>query len=287
MAAGDPLLNYDEMINKATGGDSGTPESIPFFKDVFVAGAAPGTLVTGKRTSLWRYQGSPCGGAIPTAAAVCTNTMNGALRQAASAGSRRKRFLSLVVAALQPGSLYCYDRLSHSAGLSGTAAGAQTTQLPTAALTRYTTGIGVEAWVEIYTQIGASSTTFTTSYTSDTTAGRTSAVTPIGNTGNREAERLIPIPLQQNSGDRGVRSVESLTLAATTGTVGEFGITLARPLFSLPMSTLGVGRIWNAVVQAGGPLDLGVNSDACIAFWWLPNVASAASLTGMAFFMEK
>jgi hypothetical protein len=40
------------------------------------------------------------------------------------------------------------------------------------------------------------------------------------------------MPLQ--AGDRGVKSVESLTLSASTGTAGNFGLTLFRPIMTFP-----------------------------------------------------
>jgi hypothetical protein len=50
----------------------------------------------------------------------------------------------------------------------------------------------------------------------------------LGGTGAREVDRFISIGLQE--GDTGVKSVESLTMAATTGTAGNFGVVLVKPL---------------------------------------------------------
>lgn len=118
------------------------------------------------------------------------------------------------------------DRLSHQGGLSGTVTTAQTTNLPTAALTRYTSGVGVYAALEVYTAVGATDALWTVSYTNQAgTAGRTAswlmADTPGGNS-------FHPIPLVGS--DTGVRSVESVTLTPSTGTAGNFGVTLFKPL---------------------------------------------------------
>ena len=127
------------------------------------------------------------------------------------------------------------DRLSHQGGLNATGTGAQTTNLPTAALPRYTDGRDVMLALEIYTQIGSTATTLTVSYTNESgTSGRTTPATVFGGTGAREAGRFLILPLQ--AGDSGIRSVQSVTVAATTGTAGSFGVVLFKPLFMVPIN---------------------------------------------------
>lgn len=288
MAAGDPIVDLSDLIYLATGGGSGAPEQINFCKKSLIGGGTLGTFVAGRMSSLWQYDGFPSGAGStnPTTSTVCTNATSGALKQTTSATGAKKRLLSIAVASLNVGTLIVYDRLVHTGGLSGTAAGAQTTNLPTSTLTRYTSGVGVEPWLEIYTQIGATGTTVSASYTNTTpTSGRTTPLATWGNTGFREGQRIIPLPLQV--GDRGVTSVASVTNTATTGTAGAFGVTLAYPLIVLPLPLAGAGNMWNGMMQAGGPLDLGAASDACIAFSWLPNTAAVPELFGQAFFVEK
>jgi hypothetical protein len=121
------------------------------------------------------------------------------------------------------------DLLNISGGLSGTVTTPQTTNLPTAALTRYTSGEGVMAGIVIFTQVGNTLTTIQVSYTNEAgVSGRTSTATSFGQTNFREARILIPIPLQ--AGDTGVRSIESVTLAGTTAIAGDFGVCLYKPL---------------------------------------------------------
>jgi hypothetical protein len=155
------------------------------------------------------------------------------------------------------------DRLSHQGGLSGTAAGAQTTNLPTAALTRYTSGVGVFAALEIYSTVGTTATTVTASYTNESgSSGRTSPAMAFGGTNEREVGRIVVLPLQ--SGDVGVRSVESVTLAGTTGSVGNFGVTLFRPLAFMPAANIGGWNyLYDGVLAAGVSIPQ-VVSDACL-----------------------
>jgi hypothetical protein len=125
--------------------------------------------------------------------------------------------------------LMLVDLLNISGGLDATVTTAQTTNLPTAALTRYTNGADVQVALIIHAQIGTTITTVTVSYTNQAgTSGQTSTAVQIGGINFREAGTLIRIPLA--AGDTGVRSVESVTLVASTATAGNFGVVLYRPL---------------------------------------------------------
>lgn len=196
------------------------------------------TTIAGRSFSTWRAGGFPAAGAAPTTAAVPTNATTGAWGQNNSSGTQR--ILRTILGWSSSGGLFTVaDRLSHQGGLSGTVTGAQTTNLPTSALTRQTTGVGVELGLEIYTQIGATGTTITCSYTNDAnTAGQITPASVFGATNNREASRLIVMPLQAGSGDRGVRAVANVNIVATTGTAGAFGVTLFYPLYSILLTDI-------------------------------------------------
>ena len=147
------------------------------------------------------------------------------------------------------GIYYIIDRLSHQGGLDGTLTTAQTTNLPTAALTRYTDGVGVMIGLTIYTAIGGTATTVTVSYTNQAgVSGRTTAVQAIGGSGNSSTGRMIFLPLQ--AGDTGVRSVESVTLIATTGTAGNFGVALFKILGAVCVDNA-QGISWNDIITGG------------------------------------
>lgn len=157
------------------------------------------------------------------------------------------------------------DVLNHSGGLDGTVTTEQTTNLPTAALTRYTSGEGVMIGLIIYTQLGATLAAVTVRYTNQAgTANQVSTAIPFGGTGFREASRLIQIPLA--AGDTGVRSVEGVTLTATTGTAGNFGVVLYKPLtFFALESTTGTLPLDN--VSSGGIVGAfqSFDDDACLS----------------------
>lgn len=248
-------------------------QRIPFTK-ITQAGAS------GRLSDLWTT--TPFGGSAPTTAAVPTRSTTGAMGQNNPAANQH--IVRASINGQSPSVWWLVDRLSHQGGLSGTATGAQTTNLPTAALTRYTDGVGVLMGLTIYTQIGVSATTVTCSYTNEGgTAGRTSLATDFGGTSFREASRLILMPLQE--GDSGVRSVESVTLAASTGTVGNFGVTLFRPILPLVIPIANQTFEWDPLLNLGGQAPEIVD-DACLCWLCLPSAASSGAAAGEVCFTE-
>lgn len=170
--------------------------------------------------------------ATPTTAVVPTASTFGSMPFPLGSGSSYR----ILQANFSVGSSDNYwilcDRLSHQGGLVANVNTTQTTNLPTAALTRFTSGDGVWAAIEIYTSIGNTGTTFTVSYTNQAgTSGQTSRAQVIGGGNDTQSGRFIIIPLAD--GDTGFRSIESVTLAATTGTAGNIGVTLFKPLYMM------------------------------------------------------
>jgi hypothetical protein len=192
--------------------------------------------------------------------------------QADPTGGRELFLLGVEGACSQLGTLILYDRLLQIGGLSGTSTSAQTVG---GTLTRNTGGVGNMIAVEVNTQIGVSSTTITASYTNQAgTSGRTTKAAAIGNTGLREAERMIILPLQD--GDTGVQAVASVTLALTTGTVGDFGVVVMRP-----QAVLANGAVAGAMLRdflAGLPNIPEIDTDACLTWAWLPNSTTAPQI---------
>ena len=188
------------------------------------------TVTAGRTFDLFDQMGIAI--TVPTLPVVPTNLTADALGQQNATGGLQTSILGGYLQGFVGGNYIVCDRLSHQAGLSAIVTGAQTTNLPTAALTRYTSGEGVMLGISIYSTVGTTGTTLTATYTNQ--AGVGSRVTPtvaFGATGFRETSRLFMLPLQ--SGDTGVRSVESVTIAGTTGTAGNFGVTLFKPLYVL------------------------------------------------------
>lgn len=193
------------------------------------------TSTTNKLMSLWTA--APNAGVAPSTAATCnTNTTGALLAEPKLTTFTNALFVSqLELACATNGftSLMLIDRLSHQGGLSGTATAVQTTNLPTAALPRYTDGVGVMAALEIYTAIGTVAVTATVSYTNEAgTSGRTSKAVVLGGTSDNAVGRFIPIPLQDD--DQGIRAVASVTPSTSTAASGNYGVTLFKPLMLIP-----------------------------------------------------
>lgn len=249
-------------------------QKIPFSKNSI-------TTVAGRLYDLWTT--APDAGAVPTTAVVPTRATVGALGQFNPAADMQ--LIRAAVATAGIGVPWLIDRLSHQGGLSAIVTTAQTTNLPTAALTRYTDGIGVMMGLTIYTIIGTTATTVTVSYTNELgTAGRISQATAFGGTAFREAARFILLPLQV--GDQGVRSVQSVTVLATTGTAGNFGVTLFRPIAVLPVPIPGQSFEWDPLFNLGAQAP-NIVDNACLSWLALPLTTTTGILQGELSFAEN
>lgn len=245
------ITSMDELVDAL----ANSSERVPMLR------AAPSAAISvASPYSLWKSAGM--GGVAssnpPTGVGeACSKSTAGALQFTAPGAGESVYLAGMQVGMSDEGLVTLYDRLVHTSGLSGTTLTAQTVN--SAALpSRASGGAGVEAWFEVYTAIGATARTLTVSYTSqDGTSGRTGTAI---NATSMKAGEMRPISLQ--GGDSGVRSVESVTWSATTGSAGDFGITLLRRVASLPVyGTYGVAQ--------GDAFDLGlplIDPNACLAF---------------------
>ena len=223
--------------------------------------------------SLWTDGGLPTAGVAPatTTVSIPTSATVGALTYVNPTGGALTYISKWSNTQQNVGVLILYDRLAHSALLNGTLATAQT--VGGTAITRYTTGDDIELFLECYTATGATQVNVTCSYTNQSgTAGRTSVSTPF--LASPVAGQMLPIPLQ--SGDTGVRSVESVTLSASTGTAGSFGVTLMKRLGESPVATASCGIVLD-------PFALGlpqIQDNACLSFMMLCSITSTGFVTG-------
>lgn len=235
---------------------------------VLIGKANTSVSTTGRYTD--RFLGAPFAGSTPTTAAACSSSTSGAQTGGITGflSSLATWIESVSISSSGRGSLIIYDRLSHQGGLDGTVTTQQTTNLPTAALTRYTSGVGVMAMVTIYTTIGTTATTYSLSYTNQAgTAGRTSPLQTIGGTNDRAIGMSFFTPLQV--GDTGIRSVEGFTLTGTTGTAGNMGITLWKPLMAIPTVRSSTSPRLD-VMRHLGAMFSAVEADPCIATMFCP-----------------
>lgn len=192
----------------------------------------------GQFHSLWRATGQPGQGAIPTTAASCDNTLLGAIQftqQTAPATS----YLGMMEAltANVSTTIEIHDRLAHRGGLVGNVATAQTVDLDLSALlasdnidvrkgdSNYS---DVQWWLEWYTDTGATVVTATVNVTFND--GTSNNLTGISLAATRRASFMQPLNYLIQAADSGkyIRDVNTVTLSATTGTAGNFGVTATR-----------------------------------------------------------
>lgn len=191
-----------------------------------LANAAAGQLF-----SLWQSAGVPGAGATPSTAAVCTSALTGAIsfpNQTAPTESYLA-WLSVANTTNSVSTLEIHDRLAHMGGLSGTVTTAQgalslATTAPSADRIGDANYSDVQWWLEVYTALGATGVNATVNVTyNDDTTGNLAAVA-LGAT--PRAGRMYP--LVSAVAGKYIKAVNSVTLSATTGTAGNFGITATR-----------------------------------------------------------
>lgn len=191
--------------------------------------------------SLWRATGQPGQGAIPAAAANCNHTTVGGVgfTQQTLPATSYGAYLEMVTgnAAM---TLELHDRLVHMGGLSGTVTTAQTVGIDFLSITadNMVERIGdsnysdINWWLEWYTATGSTAVTATVAVTyNDGTSGTLSASLAA----TRPASFMLPLNGLIPSAGAGkfIRAVTSVTLSATTGTAGSFGVTATRPRMAI------------------------------------------------------
>jgi hypothetical protein len=199
--------------------------------------ASLANAAAGQFFSLWTAGGVPGAGVAPGAAAVPTNATTGAMGFTNQTAPATSYIAWLATQASNNASnLEIHDRLAHMGGLSGIVTTAQ------GALSLVTTDPGadrrgdanysdVQWWLEIYTALGATGVNATVNVTYDDASTGNLAAIALGATPRQG--RLYP--LVSAVAGRFIRAVNSVTLSATTGTAGNFGITATRPRTSVAM----------------------------------------------------
>ena len=216
--------------------------------------------------SFWRGTGQPGQGAIPTTAAVCNDSLLGCLGFTQQTSPATSYFgLLEAVTSNAAMTVEVHDRLMHMGGLVGNVATAQTVNLDISANlatddldarkgdANYS---DVQWWLEWYTATGSTVVTATVNVTyNDGTSGNLTAQSLAA---TRPASHMIPLNGLIPAADSGkfIRDVNTVTLSATTGTAGNFGVTatryrcsnflpLANARFTAKWDDLGVPEIYN------------------------------------------
>lgn len=239
------ITNRDQLIDALANNSS----------RIVIDKASIANAAAGQYHSLWRATGQPGQGAIPAAAANCNQSTTGCLtfnQQTAPATS----YLAYLEAASSNSAmtLEVHDRLRHMGGLNGTLTTAQTVGMDLNGVTadNMVERIGdsnysdVQWWLEWYADTGATAVPATVGVTYND--GTTGNLTAFSLAATRRASfmqslnGLIPAGVTGKS----IRAVNTVTLSATTGTAGSFGVTATRlrgTLF-MPIANAKFGADW-------------------------------------------
>lgn len=237
--------------------------------------------------------GTPVGNAFPGTAltyvpcdeATGNGTQTFGMRHGGNVSPDIKHLLNIAavtaVATGVPGVLMLVDLCGYYPGINMNVATAQTlTGTPTL---RYTNGNGVRAFLAVTATTGATAHNVSITYTDE--SGNTGNVPPVtvactasaiaphithsGTAGNNYGP-FIPLA----SGDFGMRSVQSLTLSAASG-AGTAALVLAKPLVTIPITTVGVGAERDLLNQV--PSMPRIPDGACLTWLYFAGAATAAA----------
>ena len=228
------ITNRDQLIDALANNSS----------RIVIDKASIANAAAGQYHSLWLATGQPGPGAIPTAAANCNQSTTGGMKFSQQTDPT-KSYLAYLEAASSNSAMTMevHDRLMDRGGLNGTLTTAQTVGLDFNGVTadNMAERIGdadysdIQWWLEWYTDTGATVTTATVAVTYND--GTTGNLTGVSLAATRRASFMQPLNglIPAASGGKFIRAVNTVTLSASTGTVGNFGVTATRLRGSLFM----------------------------------------------------
>jgi len=219
------FTGYDDIINEVTTNDKHL--RCLFTKEPSYGGPGAADIWY----SFWREPGIPGAGAIPATTPGAAYTDADGSMHWANQTPDRKFFASVDTNFSSTGVLMVYDRLVGVGGIVLTSTGDKTVN--SVALPRYsgTAADGVQAWLEV--EVATTTTApivSLASYTNEAgTAGRAGGTIAFPLTTTKQQTFIGPLPLQ--SGDRGIRSVETINVnTASGGATATCSLVLLKPI---------------------------------------------------------
>ena len=261
------FADFDAYLNALTVSEYG--QELGFQKN------ASFTTVAGTHNTLWATPGLPTTGVYTGSADTAvqaTSSTTGAL-YFANATSPRKLFMTAIEALIattgMTGTLIVLDRLLYYPGIDHADATHPLTN--GVALSRYTTGRGVMAFLEVTTALGVTARNATLTYTDQSGNSSTSATIAI--TASASAQQICHAPLYfpLAAGDYGIRSVTDLTFSGTNS--GISCLVLAKELARIPIGAAFQTATKDLLRSGVGAPQIADN--ACLMFLFLPAAAVA------------
>lgn len=230
--------------------------------------------------SSWKNAGTPGAGSNPPAYTsgsgyTPTDATTGAIPFNNPTGGNETRLAKLAATCSTMGVLILADRLWHCSGLTTNAITTLNITTPGTIASRdndgTANGAGVELFGEVYTAPGATTASWTVSYTDqDGNTGQTATYTHPANA--ETVGQMFPFTLA--AGDTGVRAVASFTTSAASGTAGDIGLTLLRRIATIPINLANFGVVLDAV-QLGAPK---IYDDSCLFWMWLCSTTNTGNI---------
>lgn len=247
--------------------------------------ASIANAVAGQFHSMWRATGQPGQGAIPAAVANCNNTTLGGFNftQQTLPATSYIGYLDAVTSNSAV-SLELHDRLVHMGGLNGTLATAQTVGIDFLSITadNMVARIGdanysdIQWFLEWYTDTGATVVNATVAVTYND--GTTGNLTAVSLAATRRASFMQPLNglIPAASAGKYIRAVNTVTLSATTGTAGSFGVTATRQRASLtcPVANIKFSADWAALPVSETP------NSSCLFMIQIAGTTSTGTVRG-------
>lgn len=242
--------------------------------------ASLANAAAGQIFSLWRATGVPGQGAIPGAAALCDGTaLTGAIgfSQQIAPNTSYLGWLRLLTGNATT-TTEIHDRLAHMGGLNGTLTTAQTVGIDASTIGISAARRGdanfsdLQWFIEIYADLGATGVNATVAVTYDDASTGNLAAIALGAT--PRAGRLYQ--LVPAVAGRFIRAVTSVTLSATTGAAGSFGVTCTRPRTGIDTLIANKAEAYDWA-QLGLPE---VPNGACLQLITVPSTTSTGIFRG-------
>lgn len=247
------------------------------FNKISIGAEGAGTF-----SSLWKVAGNPLAGSNPPAYTVGsgyipTRATAGSIGQINAASGNELRMNGFYVRGTTSGSLILYDRLWACSGFVTNSTALQTVTTPgtlTAGRLRDTGDYGdIEMWLEVYTAPGATTATWTIHALDGAGVDRTYTYT---HPANAESVSQMMSPIPPVGATDGFQQVVSFQASVSSGTAGDIGITLVRPIAEIDIALINVQSF-------RGGLDLSlakVSDDAALAMMFQCTTTNTGVLFG-------
>jgi hypothetical protein len=240
------------------------------------------TAVASNWYSGWQEGGAPAAGATPGAWVNPTYATLGAYNpNYVNPGSATCRLLWGSIAQTSQGQgKWLVDRLGHMGGLNGTVTTAQSTgaamSSPVSDGRCSSDYSDVEWYLEWYSATGSTGVTATCAVTYNDGSTGNCTVTVAANT---PAYRMLPIQPPAGTVGKWIKTVDTVTLSASTGTAGNFGVTAIKRLASFASIAANY-----ADIRDFAALDMPkVGANACInAVYWTTTTSTGTSVGSFA-----